>query len=163
MTERFITRAFHKMGEYPNNVKLIRNTNTGEISGYAFVDFYDSVSVMHKLNGKYIPNTNPPVKFKLNHAGKSTSINREFSVWLGILGPGVDDYQLYKTFACRYPSIRTAKVVLDRSGLSKGYGFIFFGSEEEQKHCLNNMNGFPGLGSKPIKVNRVIPKSKWHE
>lgn len=53
-------------------------------------------------------------------------------------------------------------VVLDSAGYSKGYGFIRFSSEEEQKHCLNNMNGFPGLGSKPIKVSSVIPKSERH-
>lgn len=53
-------------------------------------------------------------------------------------------------------------MVLDTAGYSKGYGFIRFGSEEEQKHCLNNMNGFPGLGSKPIKVSSVIPKSERH-
>jgi len=59
MTESFITGAFQKMGEYPKNVKLMRSKNTGETAGYAFVDFYDPVSVMHKLNGKYIPDTNP--------------------------------------------------------------------------------------------------------
>ncbi|XP_022170444.1 tRNA selenocysteine 1-associated protein 1-like isoform X2 [Myzus persicae] len=165
MTESFITGAFQKMGEYPKNVKLMRNKNTGETAGYAFVDFYDPVSVMHKLNGKYIPGTNPPVRFKLNHAGnpgKNTTSDKDFSVWLGELSSDVDDYQLYKTFACRYQSIRTAKVVLDSAGYSKGYGFIRFGSEEEQKHCLNNMNGFPGLGSKLIKVSSVIPKSERH-
>lgn len=54
-----------------------------------------------------------PVRFKLNHAGnpgKNTSTSdRDFSVWLGELSSDVDDYQLYKTFACRYQSIRTAK------------------------------------------------------
>jgi len=53
-----------------------------------------------------------PVRFKLNHAGnpgKITTSDRDFSVWLGELSSDVDDYQLYKTFACRYQSIRTAK------------------------------------------------------
>jgi len=53
-----------------------------------------------------------PVRFKLNHAGnpgKITTSDRDFSVWLGELSSDVDDYQLYKTFACRYPSIHTAK------------------------------------------------------
>ncbi|VVC44685.1 RNA recognition motif domain [Cinara cedri] len=165
MTESFITGAFQKMGEYPKNVKLMRNKNTGETAGYAFVDFYDPVSVLHKLNGKYIPGSNPPIRFKLNHAGNPGKVpvsDKDFSVWLGELSSEVDDYQLYKTFACRYQSIRTAKVVLDNAGYSKGYGFIRFGNEEEQKHCLNNMNGFPGLGSKPIKVSCVIPKSERH-
>ncbi|KAL5237927.1 hypothetical protein ACI65C_005337 [Semiaphis heraclei] len=158
MSENFITGAFERMGEYPKNVKLMPNKNTGETAGYAFVDFYDPVNVIHKLNGKFIPGTNPPVRFKLNHAGnngKITMSDKDFSVWLGELSSDVDDYQLYKTFACRYQSIRTAKVVLDSAGISKGYGFIRFGSEEEQKHCLKNMNGFPGLGSKIIKVSSI--------
>jgi len=53
-----------------------------------------------------------PVRFKLNHAGnpgKNTTSDKDFSVWLGELSSDVDDYQLYKTFACRYQSIRTAK------------------------------------------------------
>jgi len=59
MTESFITGAFQKMGEFPMNVKLIRNKNTGENAGYAYADFYNPLSVMQKLNGKYIPGTNP--------------------------------------------------------------------------------------------------------
>jgi len=59
MSENFITGAFQKMGEYPKNIKLMRNKNTDETAGYAFVDFYNPVSVIHKLNGKYIPGTNP--------------------------------------------------------------------------------------------------------
>ena len=52
-----------------------------------------------------------PVRFRLNHAGSTTrpSTDREYSLWVGDLTPEVDDYTLYKTFASRYPSIRTAK------------------------------------------------------
>lgn len=77
MTESFITGAFQKMGEYPKNVKLMRNKNTGETAGYAFVDFYDPVSVMHKLNGKYIPGTNPVCyHFKCNSAKRINNLNK---------------------------------------------------------------------------------------
>jgi len=53
-----------------------------------------------------------PVRFKLNHAGNNgnnTTSNNDFSVWLGGLSSDVDDYQLYKTFTCRYQSVHTAK------------------------------------------------------
>jgi RNA recognition motif-containing protein len=43
-------------------------------------------------------------------------------------------------------------VVLDSSGQSKGYGFIRFGSEDEQQSALAIMQGISGLGGKPIKV-----------
>lgn len=34
---------------------------------------------------------------------------REFSVWVGDLSPDVDDYSLYRVFASKYNSIKTAK------------------------------------------------------
>ncbi|XP_049831136.1 tRNA selenocysteine 1-associated protein 1 isoform X1 [Schistocerca gregaria] len=163
MTESFIMSAFQRMGENPQNVKVMRNKYTGEPAGYCFVHFATdeaALNAMHKLSGKVIPNTNPPVRFKLNHAGTTgrPSGDREYSLWVGDLTPEVDDYTLYKTFASRYPSIRTAKVILDNAGYSKGYGFIRFANEEEQKLCLIQMNGYKGLGGKPIKISNAVPK-----
>ncbi|KAK7873570.1 hypothetical protein R5R35_009275 [Gryllus longicercus] len=165
MTESFIMTAFQRMGESPQNVKVMRNKYTGEPAGYCFVHFSTdeaALNAMHKLNGKLIPNTtNPPVRFKLNHAGTTgrPSLDREFSLWVGDLTPEVDDYTLYRTFAARYPSIRTAKVILDNTGYSKGYGFIRFANEDEQKSCLTQMNGYKGLGGKPIKISNAVPKA----
>lgn len=164
MTESFIVSAFQRMGESPISVKVMRNKYSGEAAGYCFVHFQtdeEAVNAMHKLNGKVIPNTQPPLRFRLNNASSSSRINvsdRDFSLWVGDLSPDVDDYGLYKTFASRYESIRTAKVIMDNSGFSKGYGFIRFASEEEQKHCLAHMNGFKGLGSKTLKISTAVPK-----
>ncbi|XP_067003883.1 tRNA selenocysteine 1-associated protein 1 isoform X2 [Anabrus simplex] len=163
MTESFIMSAFQRMGEQPQNVKVMRNKYTGEPAGYCFVHFSTdeaALNAMHKLSGKIIPNTNPPVRFKLNHAGTTgrPSLDREFSLWVGDLTPEVDDYTLYRTFASRYQSIRTAKVILDNAGYSKGYGFIRFANEDEQKACLTQMNGYKGLGGKPIKISNAVPK-----
>lgn len=49
-------------------------------------------------------------------------------------------------------------VILDNAGYSKGYGFIRFANEEEQKNCLVQMNGYKGLGSKAIKISNAVPK-----
>ncbi|XP_063220862.1 tRNA selenocysteine 1-associated protein 1 isoform X2 [Bacillus rossius redtenbacheri] len=164
MTESFIMSAFQRMGEAPQNVKVMRNKFTGEPAGYCFVHFVTdeaALNAMHKLSGKIIPNTNPAIRFKLNHASTTgrPPIDREFSLWVGDLSSDVDDYTLYRTFASRYPSIRTAKVIMDSDGLSKGYGFIRFASEDEQKNCQLTMNGYKGLGSKAIKVSNAVPKA----
>ncbi|KAK6624601.1 hypothetical protein RUM44_011460 [Polyplax serrata] len=168
MTESFLMTAFVKMGESPTAIKIMRNRLTGEQAGYCFVHFpSDEIArtVMHKLNGKVIPNSSPPVRFKLNHAGPNNrpvvGQDKEYSLWVGDLSPDIDDYTLYKCFASRYQSIRTAKVVLDSAGFSKGYAFIRFASEEEQKNCCVQMNGFKGLGSRPIKVSGAVPKTPW--
>ncbi|TMW53199.1 hypothetical protein DOY81_001742 [Sarcophaga bullata] len=166
MTENFIIAAFRKMGEDPTTVRLMRNKYTGEPAGYCFVNFATdekAMDAMHKLNGKPIPGTNPIVRFRLNSASNSYKLpgnEREFSVWVGDLSSDVDDYQLYKAFSSKYTSIKTAKVILDSSGFSKGYGFVRFGIEDEQKSALYDMNGFTGLGSKPIKICNAVPKPK---
>ncbi|KAK2704550.1 tRNA selenocysteine 1-associated protein 1-like [Artemia franciscana] len=162
MNEEFIVRAFEMMGERCTHVKLIKNKFTGEPAGYGFVHFPDdkmALEVMHKLNGKIMPYTQPPLRFKLNHsmAQKPTSSN-DFSLWVGDLSPDVDDYLLYKTFATRYQHIYSAKVVLDQQGISKGYGFVRIHSEEEYRDALIHMSGYSGLGSRPLKVSHAIPK-----
>jgi len=168
MTESFILSAFQRMGERPMNVKVMKNRTTGELCGYCFVHFEtdeEALKAMHKLNGKFVPNSNPPTRFRLNNApssGRTSVADRDISLWIGDLSSDVDDYQLYKTFATRYESIRAAKVVMDSAGYSKGYGFIKFDKEDEQKHCLSTMNGYKGLGSKPIKVSSAVPKAIRH-
>ncbi|VVC94026.1 tRNA selenocysteine 1-associated protein 1 [Leptidea sinapis] len=167
MTESFILAAFHRMGQRPLTVKVMRNKYTGEPAGYAFVHFQtdeEAIDTMHKLNGKPIPGTFPVVRFRLNTASREARTNmqheREFSVWVGDLSPDVDDYSLYRIFASKYSSIKTAKVILDNSGYTKGYGFVRFGNEEEQRNALYAMNGYTGLGNKPLKICTAVPKPK---
>lgn len=73
----------------------------------------EAVDTMHKLNGKPIPGTFPVVRFRLNTASREARANmqteREFSVWVGDLSPEVDDYSLYRVFASKYSTIKTAK------------------------------------------------------
>jgi RNA recognition motif-containing protein len=145
----------------------MKNKFSGDVAGYCFVSFPTdeaAVNAMHKLNGKPIPGTNPIVRFKLNSAttsqNKALLADREFSIWAGDLSPDVDDYNLYRVFSAKYQSIKTAKVIMDDTGFSRGYGFVKFGLEEEQKSALYEMNGYIGLGSKPLKICSAVPKPK---
>ncbi|KAF4517325.1 hypothetical protein B566_EDAN007277 [Ephemera danica] len=156
MTETFVRNAFEKAGETPQSVKVMRNKFTGEPAGYCFVHFTTdemALDAMHKLNGKVIPGSTPPVRFKLNHASTTGRLqnDQEFSLWIGDLSPEVDDYQLYRLFA---------SLILDSSGVSKGYGFVRFANEDDQRACLIDMNGYKGLGNKPLKISNAIPKSR---
>jgi len=165
MDELFLQNAINMMGETGVvSIKVMTNKFTGEPSGYGFINFESdqtAVIAMHRLGGKVIPHSNPPVRFKLNH--NSTRLQpgeSDTSIWVGDLTPEVDDFALYRFFTQRYGSIRCAKVVLDESGLSKGYGFVRYGSEAEQQHALGSMTGEMGLGSKPIKVSMANQKTR---
>ncbi|XP_059088457.1 tRNA selenocysteine 1-associated protein 1-like isoform X1 [Tigriopus californicus] len=168
MDEDFIRGAFAAMGETNVlTIKIIKNKFTGEPASYGFVNFDSDPSAlmaMHKLNGKIMPNSQPPIRFKLNH--NSTRLmpgEKDHSIWVGDLSPDVDDLQLYKFFSARFQTVKSAKVVLDGSGFSKGYGFIRFGNEQEQNTALMSMMGVSGLGAKPIKVSLAVPKWKMDQ
>jgi len=165
MDENFLQNAMNLMGEgNVVSIKVMTNKFTGEPAGYGFVNFESdqtAIVAMHRLGGKIIPNSNPPIRFKLNH--NSTRLQPgeiDTSIWVGDLTPEVDDYALYRFFISRYTSVRCAKVVLDETGFSKGYGFVRFGLEQEQQHALSNMTGEMGLGSKPIKVSMANQKNR---
>ena len=67
MDEEFIMKSLNSMGETNIlSIKTIKNKFTGGAAGYGFINFIsDNVALtcMHKLNGKIIPGTNPPVRY----------------------------------------------------------------------------------------------------
>jgi len=168
MDEDFILKALHSMGEVNIlSIKVIKNKFTGGAAGYGFINFISdqvALTCMHKLNGKVMPNTNPPVRFKLNHnSNRLLPGEKNHSIWVGDLTPEIDDLQLYRFFSARFQSIVSAKVVLDDTGFSKGFGFIRFGNEQEQQTAMTSMMGVTGLGGKPIKVSIAVQKTKVEE
>jgi RNA recognition motif-containing protein len=52
------------MGEKPEAIKVMRNKHTGLPAGFGFCQFRDekqAMEVLHKLNGKIIPYSQPVV------------------------------------------------------------------------------------------------------
>jgi len=103
--------------------------------------------------------------YRLNWAAhgineRKSEIFTEYSVFVGDLSPQVTDYLLLQTFARKYQSVRSAKVVVDvNTGLSKRYGFVRFGNEEEMNRALSEMQG-QLCGSRPIRLNHAIPRKQ---
>lgn len=165
MTERFLRNVLSLMGEEESltKVKIIKNKYTGETATYGFLQFESDAAalmVMHKLNGKIIPNSQPPVRFQLNHASAKQSgsqySDREYSIWVSDLPSDITEEEFKKTFSTRYDSIRSAKLMDEKDG--KRFGFVRFGDMNDQREALIHMNGFPGLGQPPIRVSMAIPK-----
>ncbi|XP_052256634.1 tRNA selenocysteine 1-associated protein 1-like isoform X2 [Dreissena polymorpha] len=184
MDEQFVLQAFEQMGEPAKGVKLIINKVSGIgvdlkscigsqgtlipklPAGYCFVDFNDSESSLKaqlRLNGKIIPNSQPPHRFKLNSNNVKDAPRREFSLFVGDLSDEVDDFILYRAFVKKYPSCLTAKVVLDSKGQTKGYGFVRFAEETDQQKALIEMQHTVGIGRKPIRVSLATPKKREND
>lgn len=73
--------------------QVMKNKFSEAAAGYGFINFANdqmALTVMHKLNGKMMPNTNPPVRWKLNHSSnRLLPGEKNHSVWVGDLTPEV--------------------------------------------------------------------------
>lgn len=137
-------------------------------AGYCFVDFgthQAAVKALMALNGTILPGTNKI--FKLNWASggglsdKKEYTGPEYSIFVGDLGPEVNDDLLFYTFQRNYPSCRSAKVVTDAvTGLSRGYGFVRFTDELEQQRSMVEMQGIY-CGSRPMRISAATPKNRF--
>ena len=139
MNESFIMNSFIEYGFRPKNIKLVRDKRFNKLSNYCFVNFnsYQEVNnALFKLNTKIIPKTNK--YFKLNIA----KFNYKFSknLYVGNLSPKINDIDLFNIFKSKYPSVYYASIITD-NGISRGYGFVHFGNEDEYKKSLKEMNG----------------------
>lgn len=161
--ENFIRSVWYNLGEQVN-VKMIRDKFNG--AGYCFVDFSSpaAASKALSLNGTQIPNSNRP--FKLNWASGGGLADRrddrgpEYSIFVGDLGPEVNEYVLVSLFQSRFQSCKSAKIMSDPiSGMSRGYGFVRFSDEMDQQRALTEMQGIY-CGNRPMRISTATPKNK---
>ncbi|TKA33337.1 hypothetical protein B0A50_00890 [Salinomyces thailandicus] len=164
--ENFVRSVWFGMG-YQVNVKMIRDKFSGSNAGYCFVDFEgtDAATRALQLNGQIIPNSNR--QFKLNWATGGGLADRsrddrgpEYSIFVGDLGPEVNEYVLMSLFQGKYPSCKSAKIMSDPiSGMSRGYGFVRFSDEGDQQKALHEMQGVY-CGNRPMRISTATPKNK---
>lgn len=162
MDENYINTCFAHTGEVVS-VKVIRNKQTGQVEGYGFLEFVTRAAAERALqvyNGTPMPNGEQ--NFRLNWASFSAGERRDespdFTIFVGDLAADVNDYTLQETFRARFPSVKGAKVVIDRlTGRTKGYGFVRFGDESEQMRAMTEMNGV-FCSTRPMRIGPATNK-----
>ncbi|KOS20774.1 putative RNA-binding protein [Escovopsis weberi] len=165
MDENFIKGVFLSSAGETVNVKVIRDKNSGN-AGYCFVEFAapDAATKALGLNGNPVPNSSR--QFKLNWASGGGLVDRrddrgpEYSIFVGDLGPEVNEYVLVSLFQARFPSCKSAKIMTDAmSGQSRGYGFVRFSDENDQQRALVEMQGVY-CGNRPMRISTATPKNR---
>ncbi|RDA89491.1 hypothetical protein CP533_2529 [Ophiocordyceps camponoti-saundersi (nom. inval.)] len=165
MDENFIKGVFLSAAGETVNVKVIRDKNSGN-AGYCFVEFSspEAASKALGLNGTAVPNSSR--QFKLNWASGGGLVDRrddrgpEYSIFVGDLGPEVNEYVLVSLFQARFPSCKSAKIMTDAmSGQSRGYGFVRFSDENDQQRALVEMQGVY-CGNRPMRISTATPKNR---
>ncbi|ONM13656.1 Polyadenylate-binding protein RBP45C [Zea mays] len=154
MDENYVFGCFSNTGEV-QNVKLIRDKNSGQLQGYGFVEFTSRAAaerVLQTYNGQMMPNVDLTFRLNWASAGEKRDDTPEYTIFVGDLAADVTDYLLQETFRVHYPSVKGAKVVTDKLTMrTKGYGFVKFGDPTEQARAMTEMNGMP-CSSRPMRI-----------
>lgn len=107
-------------------------------------------------------NVNPSVGANADQSSTTSRDDRgpEYSIFVGDLGPEVNEYVLVSLFQNKYASCKSAKIMSDPiSGLSRGYGFVRFSDEADQQRALTEMQGVY-CGNRPMRISTATPKNK---
>ena len=122
----------------------------------------------HELNGHILIPKNcinlyngKPIRI-CKYEGKGASFNRQTNIKQSLLVKNIDinmsQKEFYKIFL-EYGDITSAKIEYDENGISKGYGYIYYYSEEAAENAKENLNGKEFYG-KAINIVNLIPQKK---
>lgn len=149
VTEALLAEVFQNFGPL-EGCKLIRKDK----SSYGFVDYHDrrsaSLAIMN-LNGRHL--YSQPIKVNWAYAsGQREDTTGHFHIFVGDLSSEVTDSMLFNHFQV-YPSCSDARVLWDnKSGRSRGYGFVSFRNKQDAENAINEMSG-KWLVSRQIRCN----------
>lgn len=149
VTELLLQEVFASIGLL-EGCKLIRK----ELSSYGFVDYYDRNSAalaILSLNGRQL--FGQPIKVNWAYASaQREDTSSHFNIFVGDLSPEITDATLYAYFSV-YSSCSDARVMWDqKSGRSRGFGFVSFRNQQDAQSAINDLNG-KWLGSRQIRCN----------
>ncbi|ONK61133.1 uncharacterized protein A4U43_C08F26580 [Asparagus officinalis] len=149
VTESLLQEVFQSCGVL-EGCKLIRKDK----SSYGFVDYYDRRSAalaIMTLNGRHL--FGQPIKVNWAYASSQREdTSGHFNIFVGDLSPEITDNALFACFSV-YPSCSDARVMWDqKTGRSRGFGFVSFRSQQEAQSAINDLSG-KWLGNRQIRCN----------
>ncbi|XP_072990864.1 RNA-binding protein 208-like isoform X1 [Typha latifolia] len=149
VTESLLAEVFQGVGPL-EGCKLIRK----EKSSFGFVDFHDRRSAalaIVSLHGRHI--YGQAIKVNWAYAsGQREDTSGHFHIFVGDLSPEVTDATLYACFSV-YNNCSDARVMWDnKTGRSRGFGFVSFRSQQDAQNAINEMTG-KWLGNRQIRCN----------
>lgn len=155
VTESLLAEVFQSIGPL-EGCKLIRK----EKSSFGFVDYHDrrsAAAAISSLHGRQL--YGQAIKVNWAYAsGQREDTSGHFHIFVGDLSPEVTDSTLYACFSV-FPSCSDTRVMWDnKTGRSRGFGFVSFRNQQDAQSAINNLSG-KWLGSRQIRCNWATKNS----
>jgi len=142
-----------------SSIRVCRENVTRQSLGYAYVNFSNPADAERAL--QILNNT--PIKEKpcrIMWVQRDPSIRRSpvGNVFIKNLDPSIKHKELFDKFS-DYGNILSVKVVLDKNGVSKGYGFVHYDNPQNALKAIADLNNTI-MGDKRVYVGNFIPKKR---
>lgn len=137
VSQEEIKSLFASCGDI-TSCKLVRDKNTGQSLGYAFVNFDDpehAKKAIENLNGLKLQNKTIKVSF----ARPSSNEIKGANLYISGLPKRVNQEELEEMFHS-FGAIITTKVLTDDKGESRGAGFIRFDKRSQAQAAIDTLN-----------------------
>jgi len=175
VTEEMLHQTFEKafeiggaQGQQPPqqhvvSIKICRDAITRRSLGYGYVNFLDPKDAEKALDVlNYIPIGPSKRPCHIMWSQRDPSLRRSGvgNVFVKNLDPSIDSKTLHDTFS-QFGNILSCKVMTDEKGVSKGFGFVHFETEEDASKAIEMSGNI--LQNKPITVTAHIPKKEFYQ
>lgn len=140
ITDFQLFKMFSTMG-FVRSVRVCRDVTTQRSLGYAYVNFSsaaDAAKALDKLN--FEPLGNKFIRIMYSNRDPSLRLSGAANIFIKNLDKSIDNKLLHRTFS-GFGTILSCKVATDAFGLSKGYGFVHYETEEAAKNAIELLNG----------------------
>jgi RNA recognition motif-containing protein len=125
------------------DARVLRDpANDSECLGYGYLHFetaHDALNALAKYQGKYIAHLG--YRFQLSVAQHFEGFSLDsFQLYLGALPAETTNADLYALLKQHSDQVRKVHIVTDERGVSRGYGFVQFESDEAARKALSKLS-----------------------
>jgi len=158
ITEAMLFEKFSSTGPVLS-IRVCRDVVTRRSLGYAYVNFQqpaDAERALDTMNFDLLKGR--PIRIMWSQRDPSLRKSGVGNVFIKNLDKAIDNKAMYDTFSA-FGNILSCKVAQDEKGVSKGYGFVHFETEEAAMTSIEKVNGML-LNDKKVFVGRFIPRKE---
>lgn len=156
VNETQLFEIFKQVGPVAS-IRVCRDAVTRRSLGYAYVNYHnmtDAERALDLLNYQEIKGK--PCRIMWSQRDPSLRKVGAGNIFIKNLDKGIDNKTLYDTFAT-FGNILSCKVATDENGVSRGFGFVHYDSDESAAKAIENVNG-KLLNGKKAFVGFFIPR-----